>query len=202
MAGSIYQNLALQKVAHAVPALGAADITNLVAGTSSRTYKALSESERALVTPQITEAMSNVWLFFLVAGILSFVLTPQLWVSCEDTGTTQPLTCGCPENPTKRDKCCYGRGIEGSVNQGMNGMSGSEAVPEGQIFAITPYHNLKSSLLSNERRASREVGPHHHQTTTGCRDLLYVSSRAVVMTSCYLIGRQKAATSHVIVAAL
>ncbi|THC91405.1 hypothetical protein EYZ11_009134 [Aspergillus tanneri] len=78
MAGSIYQNLALQKVTQAMPALSAADITNLVAGTSSRTYKALSESERALVTPQITEAMSNVWLF-LVAGTLSFVLTPALW---------------------------------------------------------------------------------------------------------------------------
>ncbi|KAL5356460.1 major facilitator superfamily domain-containing protein [Aspergillus floccosus] len=79
MAGSIYQNLALQKVTQAMPALSAAQITNLVAGTSSRTYKALSESERALVTPQITEAMSNVWLFFLVAGIMSFVLTPLLW---------------------------------------------------------------------------------------------------------------------------
>ncbi|KAJ5233193.1 Efflux pump dep3 [Penicillium chermesinum] len=79
MAGSIYQNLALQKVARAVPTLSVADITNLVAGTSSRAYKALSESERALVTPQITEAMSNVWLFFLVAGILSFVLAPHLW---------------------------------------------------------------------------------------------------------------------------
>ncbi|KAB8069922.1 major facilitator superfamily domain-containing protein [Aspergillus leporis] len=78
MAGSIYQNLALQKVAQAMPALNAADITNLIAGTSSRTYKALSEGERALVTPQITDAMSNVWLFFLVAGILSFVLTPPL----------------------------------------------------------------------------------------------------------------------------
>ncbi|KAE8423264.1 major facilitator superfamily-domain-containing protein [Aspergillus pseudocaelatus] len=78
MAGSIYQNLALQKVAQTMPALSAADITNLVAGTSSRAYKALSEEERALVTPQITDAMSNVWLFFLVAGILSFVLTPPL----------------------------------------------------------------------------------------------------------------------------
>ncbi|KAB8071006.1 major facilitator superfamily domain-containing protein [Aspergillus leporis] len=78
MAGSIYQNLALQKVAQAMPALNAAYITNLVTGTSSRAFKALSERERALVTPQITDAMSNVWLFFLVAGILSFVLTPPL----------------------------------------------------------------------------------------------------------------------------
>ncbi|KAJ6153418.1 hypothetical protein N7497_007737 [Penicillium chrysogenum] len=78
MCGSIYQNTALQKVSQAMPKLSAADISNLVAGTSSQTYKALSESERALVAPQITDAMSNVWLFFLVAGILSFVLTPPL----------------------------------------------------------------------------------------------------------------------------
>ncbi|KAE8314706.1 major facilitator superfamily domain-containing protein [Aspergillus transmontanensis] len=75
MAGSIYQNLALQKVTQAMPALGAADITNLVAGTSSRTYQALSGEERDLVTPQITDAMRNIWLLFLVAGIVSFVLT-------------------------------------------------------------------------------------------------------------------------------
>ncbi|KAE8347844.1 hypothetical protein BDV24DRAFT_157322 [Aspergillus arachidicola] len=75
MAGSIYQNLTLQKVTQAMPALSAADITNLVAGTSSRTYQALSGEERDLVTPQITDAMKNVWWFFLVAGILSFVLT-------------------------------------------------------------------------------------------------------------------------------
>lgn len=82
MAGSIYQNLALQKVARAMPTLSAYDITNLV-GTSSRTYKALSELERILVAPKITKAMSNVWLLFLVAGILSFILTPPLWVSCK-----------------------------------------------------------------------------------------------------------------------
>jgi hypothetical protein len=86
--GSIYQNIAIQKVSHAMPKLNATDISNLVAGTSSRTYKALSESERALVAPQITSAMSNVWLFFLVAGILSFVLTPPLGVSFILVGIT------------------------------------------------------------------------------------------------------------------
>lgn len=80
MAGTIYQNLALQKVGKALPNLHAADITSLVAGTSSQTYKELSRRERDLVTPAVTDAMSNVWLFFLVAGALSFVLTPFLGV--------------------------------------------------------------------------------------------------------------------------
>ncbi|KUL81821.1 hypothetical protein ZTR_09062 [Talaromyces verruculosus] len=65
MVGSIYQNPALQKVSEAMPALSAADITKLIAGTSSQTYKALSESERALVTPEITEAIKQCVVVFL-----------------------------------------------------------------------------------------------------------------------------------------
>ncbi|KAJ6124924.1 hypothetical protein N7471_012241 [Penicillium samsonianum] len=78
MAGSIYQNLALQKVGLALPSLDKTDITNLVAGTSSLTYKDLSETEKALVKPLITDAMSSVWLLFLVAGVFSLVITPFL----------------------------------------------------------------------------------------------------------------------------
>lgn len=81
MAGSIYQNLALQKVGLALPSLDKTDITNLVAGTSSLTYKDLSETEKALVKPLITDAMSSVWLLFLVAGVFSLVITPFLGVS-------------------------------------------------------------------------------------------------------------------------
>ena len=86
MCGSIYQNIALQKVSQAIPKLSTAYVSNLVAGTISRAYKALSESERVLVAPQITDALSNVWLFFLVAGILSFVLTLPLGVSFSPFG--------------------------------------------------------------------------------------------------------------------
>lgn len=63
-----------------------ADITDLIIGTSSRTYKALSEEKKELVTPQITEAMSYIWLFFLVATALSFLLAPPLGVSCASSG--------------------------------------------------------------------------------------------------------------------
>jgi hypothetical protein len=91
--GSIYQNTALQKVSQAMPKLSAADISNLVAGTSGKTYKGLSESERALVAPEITNAMSNVWLFFLVAGVLSFLLTPFLGVSSISFGVLGMQVC-------------------------------------------------------------------------------------------------------------
>jgi beta-lactamase regulating signal transducer with metallopeptidase domain len=85
-ANCIYQNLALQKVSRSLPDMHAADITDLIAGTSSRTYKALSEEKKELVTPQIMDAMSYVWLFFLVAAALSFLLASPLGVSCASSG--------------------------------------------------------------------------------------------------------------------
>jgi hypothetical protein len=88
LAGTIYQNLALQKVGKALPNLDATEITSLVAGTSSQTYKALSQAEKDMLAPAVTSAVSNVWLFFLVAGALSFVLTPFLGVSCLSLSST------------------------------------------------------------------------------------------------------------------
>lgn len=81
VASSIYQNISLKKVGRALSGLRAEEITDLVAGTSSRSYKALTEANKELVIPQIMDAMRNVWLFFLVAAALSFMLSPLLWVS-------------------------------------------------------------------------------------------------------------------------
>jgi hypothetical protein len=78
----IYQNLAMRKVSQVLPEMDAAEIKDLIAGTSSQTYKALSEEMKGRVTPQITDAMSYVWLFFLVAATCSFLLSPPLGVSC------------------------------------------------------------------------------------------------------------------------
>jgi hypothetical protein len=60
----VYHNLAMRKVSQVLPEMDAAEIKDLIAGTSSRTYKALSEDIKGRVTPQITDAMSYVWLFF------------------------------------------------------------------------------------------------------------------------------------------
>lgn len=79
--GTIFQNVALQKVATALPGASQAEISNLVAGTSSSSYRNLSAADKAIVIPQITDAMSNVWLFFMVAGALSFLFSLPLGVS-------------------------------------------------------------------------------------------------------------------------
>ena len=79
--GTLYQNFALHNVAPVLPNTSPGEIANLIAGTSSQTYKALSQEAKDLVIPQITDAMRNLWLFFLVGATLSFVLSVFLGVS-------------------------------------------------------------------------------------------------------------------------
>ena len=64
-----------------LPNTSPAEIANLIAGTSSQAYKGLSQEAKDLVIPQITDAMRNLWLFFLVGATLSFVLSIFLGVS-------------------------------------------------------------------------------------------------------------------------
>ncbi|KAM5431555.1 Efflux pump dep3 [Microsporum canis] len=78
LAGSIYQNLSLKEVARALPSASKSELTDLIAGTSSRSFKALSQADKDAVIPYITGPMRNVWLFFLVAAILSFLLSAML----------------------------------------------------------------------------------------------------------------------------
>lgn len=81
--GTIYQNLALQNLAGVLPSASLTEIADLTAGTTSQAYKNLSDAQRALVIPQITRAMGNIWLLFLVGGVLSFGLSFQLGVSAD-----------------------------------------------------------------------------------------------------------------------
>lgn len=81
ISGTLYQNFSLHNVAPVLPNTSPAEIANLIAGTSSRTYKGLSQDAKHLVIPQITDAMSSIWLFFLVGATLSFVLSVFLGVS-------------------------------------------------------------------------------------------------------------------------
>lgn len=81
ISGSIFQNTTVQKIGSALPNASPAEIMQLMTGTSSAVYMDLSESDKQVVIPQITDAMSNVWLMFLVAAALSFVCSLPLGVS-------------------------------------------------------------------------------------------------------------------------
>ncbi|GAB1316095.1 Major facilitator superfamily (MFS) profile domain-containing protein [Madurella fahalii] len=68
-------------IANAVGAMTIAqDLGMLVAGTSSAAYKSLSAADKAVVGPQITSAMGNVWLIYLIAAALSFLFSLPLGV--------------------------------------------------------------------------------------------------------------------------
>ncbi|KAF4336889.1 ABC transporter [Fusarium beomiforme] len=80
ISGSLFHNIAVDKVGKALPTASEADIGNLIAGTSSAVFRALSENEKALVIPEIANAMRGIWAFFMTAAALSFVCACPLVV--------------------------------------------------------------------------------------------------------------------------
>ncbi|KAI1050268.1 hypothetical protein LB506_001924 [Fusarium annulatum] len=73
ISGSLFHNVAVDKVGNALPTASQTEIGNLIAGTSSVVFKALSEEEKAVVIPEIASAMKSIWAFFMAAAALSFV---------------------------------------------------------------------------------------------------------------------------------
>ncbi|RYC62530.1 hypothetical protein CHU98_g3697 [Xylaria longipes] len=78
IAGSMFHNLAVQKVGAVLPDVAQSDIGDLIAGTSSATFQMLSDADKAAVVPQIANALTGVWIFFLAAAALSFMFTLPL----------------------------------------------------------------------------------------------------------------------------
>lgn len=80
ISGSLFHNVAVDKVGNTLPTASDTDIGNLIAGTSSAVFKALSEDEKAVVIPEIASAMKSIWAFFMAAAALSFVCACPLLV--------------------------------------------------------------------------------------------------------------------------
>lgn len=81
ISGSIFHNVAIDKVGKALPDVPPNEIGNFVAGTSSSAFQALSEAEKAIVISEIASAMKSIWAFFLAAATLSVVCSVPLLVS-------------------------------------------------------------------------------------------------------------------------
>lgn len=86
--GTVFQNTATKEVGQALPHLSSDEIAELVAGTSSEAFQTLSPSEKSIVVMNITSAIRNVWLLFLVAAALSFALSLPLAVSSSSSKST------------------------------------------------------------------------------------------------------------------
>ncbi|KXH27269.1 major facilitator superfamily transporter [Colletotrichum simmondsii] len=78
ISGSLFHNVAVDKVGRALPDVSPAEIGNLIAGSSSRAFQALTDAEKALVIPEIASAMTSIWAFFLAAAALSVVCSVPL----------------------------------------------------------------------------------------------------------------------------
>ncbi|KAI1857786.1 uncharacterized protein JN550_013049 [Neoarthrinium moseri] len=92
--GSIFHNLALQKITLALNGVFDGDIGELIAGTSSAAFQALTSDEKAEVIPQIASALGGVWAFFMAAAALSFVASLPLLVGSLAKRTTRLALAG------------------------------------------------------------------------------------------------------------
>ncbi|KAH6949311.1 hypothetical protein DER45DRAFT_650179 [Fusarium avenaceum] len=72
ISGSLFHNVAVDKVGNALPGATEAEIGTFIAGTSSAAYKALSDDDKALAIPEIACAMKSIWAFFMAAATFSF----------------------------------------------------------------------------------------------------------------------------------
>lgn len=81
ISGSLFHNVAVDRVGKALPEVSPTEIANLIAGSSSKAFQALSDEEKALVIPEIASAMTSIWAFFLAAAALSLVCSVPLLVS-------------------------------------------------------------------------------------------------------------------------
>ncbi|WQF87797.1 Putative major facilitator superfamily, MFS transporter superfamily [Colletotrichum destructivum] len=78
ISGSLFHNLAVDKVGKALPDVSPTEIGNLIAGSSSSAFQTLTDAEKALVIPEIANAMTSIWAFFLAAAALSVVCSLPL----------------------------------------------------------------------------------------------------------------------------
>ncbi|CAG9953673.1 unnamed protein product, partial [Clonostachys rosea f. rosea IK726] len=78
IAGSLFQNIALEKIMRVLPNTAASEIVQLMAGTKSPAYLRLSLEEQSLVVPEVTASMKGIWIFFTVAAAISFLLSLPL----------------------------------------------------------------------------------------------------------------------------
>ena len=80
VAGTIYQNIAIQKLRLVLTGISDESIAVVIAGTSNGVFYALPDDLRTKVIVEITSAMSNVWAWLMASMALSFVLSCFLGV--------------------------------------------------------------------------------------------------------------------------
>ncbi|TVY16350.1 Efflux pump DEP3 [Lachnellula arida] len=75
VSGSIFQNIALSKLASVLPNATHSDITQLVTGTSGSFYKSLSADLKTVVVEQVTMAIRDSFYYLVGSTALAFILS-------------------------------------------------------------------------------------------------------------------------------
>ena len=73
VSGTIFQNIAAQKIGQIIPDASFSDVIQLTAGTHSMIYKSLGPVLQAEVVEQITFALRNVFFVMLAGSALAFI---------------------------------------------------------------------------------------------------------------------------------
>ena len=95
MAGTIYQNIAINKITPILMGAPSSDIAEVIAGTSNPVFQALPLVTRAKVVVEIVSAMSTVWALLIAGMALSFILSFFLGVSSHSSSQEHLLTHTC-----------------------------------------------------------------------------------------------------------
>lgn len=81
LAGTIFQNIASERISQILPNMPADDIVQLTAGTHSAVFKSLSLEVQFQIVEQVTLAIRNVFFIMVVGSALAFVGSLFLSVS-------------------------------------------------------------------------------------------------------------------------
>lgn len=80
IAGTVYQNIAIEKVRRVLTGASEADAVLVTVGTSNPVFEKLAINDRTRVIAEIVSAMGNVWALLMAGMALSFILSLFLGV--------------------------------------------------------------------------------------------------------------------------
>lgn len=83
ISGSVFQNMALEYLASALPEAAVSELSQLITGTSGAFYKSLGPDEKYLVVQQVTAAIRDS--FYYLCGVTAIGFITSLFLSVSTT---------------------------------------------------------------------------------------------------------------------
>jgi hypothetical protein len=126
VAGTIYQNMAIEKVRRVLVGAPESDAVLVTVGTSNPVFEKLAVDVRTRVVDEIISAMSNVWALLMAGMALSFILSFFLGV-----GYTSPFPAASMKaNQLIETKAIHGRNPGGCLDGWLTAVSMANWIPK------------------------------------------------------------------------